>query len=72
MDIQATKLEALKYILDNDNTEFLQRLSAFINIEKSDIWTDLNPVQQDEIKQGIDQLARGKRIDYKAFLKKVQ
>lgn len=30
MDIQATKLELLKVILENDNTEFIQKIADFV------------------------------------------
>lgn len=34
MDTQTTKLELLKAILDNENSEFIQRVSDFVKKEK--------------------------------------
>lgn len=71
MNIQATKLELLKIILENENSEFIQRLSDFVKQEKKDFWNELSLSEQKEIKKGIEDLNNGKRISYKAFLKKI-
>ena len=34
MDTQTTKLELLKAILDNENSEFIQRVSDFVKKRK--------------------------------------
>lgn len=71
MDIQTTKLELLKAILDNENSEFIQRVSDLVKKEKKDIWNELNLSEQKEIKKGIEDLDNGKRISYNTFLKKI-
>lgn len=71
MDIQATKLELLKVILENDNTEFIQKIADFVRQEKKDFWNDLSPEQQKEIEEGLDQLNKGKRVSMKSVLDKV-
>lgn len=71
MDIQATKLALLKIILENDNSEFLQKLSDFIKREKSDFWDDLTEADQQEIKKGIEELNEGKNVSFDSFLKKI-
>jgi len=71
MDIQATKLALLKIILENDNSEFLQKLSDFIKREKSDFWDDLIEVDQQEIKKGIEELNEGKKVSFESVLKKI-
>lgn len=71
MDIQATKLALLKIILENDNSEFLQKLSDFIKREKSDFWDELNEADQQEIKKGIEELNKGKKVSFDSFLKKI-
>ncbi|RCS28236.1 hypothetical protein DUT90_01250 [Polaribacter sp. WD7] len=71
MDIQATKLELLKIILENENSEFIQRVSDFVNKEKKDFWNELTVSEQKEIKNGIEELDRGKRVSYESFLKKI-
>lgn len=71
MDIQATKLALLKIILENDNSDFLQKLSDFIKREKSDFWDDLTEADQQEIKKGIEELNEGKKVSFDSFLEKI-
>jgi hypothetical protein len=71
MDIQATKLELLKTILENENAEFIQRVADFVNKEKMDFWNELSIDEKLEIKQGIEELEQGKRVSYESFLKKI-
>lgn len=71
MDVQATKLKLLKFILENENSDFIARLAEFIRKEEGDFWNDLSEVEQKEIIQGIEELDEGKRIEYDSFLKKI-
>ena len=71
MDIQTTKLELLKTILDNENSEFIQRVADFVKREKADFWEELTRSEQAEIKKGIAELESGKRVSYESFLKKI-
>lgn len=71
MDIRTTKLELLKTILENENNEFIQRLAEFVRKEKIDFWDELSLSEQSEIKQGIKELDKGKRVSYDSFIKKI-
>jgi len=71
MDIQTTKLELLKIILENENSEFIQKVADFVRREKSDFWDELSFSEQKEIKRGIEELENGKRVSYESFLKKI-
>ena len=71
MNIQTTKLKLVKEILDIENNEFLQKVADFVKKEKTDFWNELSVSQQDEIKQGIEELDNGKRVSYSSFLKKI-
>jgi len=71
MDIQTTKLKLLKTILENENSEFIQKVADFVQKEKPDFWVELNEKEQIEIRQGIEELDQGKRVSYKSFLKKI-
>lgn len=71
MDIQATKLELLKIILENENAEFIQKVSDFVKKQEPDFWNELSLAEKREIKKGIEELENGKRISYEAFLKKI-
>ena len=71
MDIRTTKLELLKTILETENTDFIQRVADFVKKEKVDFWNELSLSEQSEIKQGIEELDKGKRVSYESFLKKI-
>ena len=70
MDIQTSKIELVKLILDIDNNEFFQKVTDFIKNEKSDFWNDLSLVEQNEISKGIADLNQGNRILFSEFLEK--
>lgn len=64
MDIQATKLELLKTILEEENADLIQKVSDFIKKEQEDFWNDLTPEEQKEIRKGIEELDKGKRVSF--------
>ncbi len=71
MNIQKTKLELLKTILNTEDSDFIQRVADFIKNEDVDFWNDLSPAQQKEIKKGIEQLDKGQRVTLESFLDKI-
>ena len=71
MDIRTTKLELLKTILETENTDFIQKVADFVKKEKVDFWDELSLSERSEIKQGIEELDKGKKISYESFLKKI-
>ncbi len=71
MDIQSTKIELVKTILAIENSEFIQKVADFINKEKVDFWNELSTSEQNEIRNGIGELDKGKRVSYNSFLKKI-
>lgn len=72
MNIQTTKIELVKLILNIENHEFMKKVIDFIKKnDKTDIWDELNQVEQKEIMQGIDELDSGDRVAFTDFLKKI-
>ena len=72
MDIQTSKIELVKMILNIENNEFIHRVTDFIKKnEKTDFWNDLSLSEQKEIKEGIEDLNKGDRIAYNEFLEKI-
>ncbi|WP_430907694.1 hypothetical protein [Maribacter sp. 2-571] len=71
MDIKTSKIELIKIILNIDNDKFIKKVTDFINNEKSDFWNELTKAEQAEIKNGIEQLDKGKRTSYKETLKRI-
>ena len=71
MDVQTTKIELLKAILEMENEELIQRVADFVEKEKTDIWNDLNTSQREEIKKGLKELDEGKRVSLESVMKKI-
>jgi hypothetical protein len=71
MDIEASKIELVKIILNIDNDRFIKKVTDFIKNEKSDFWNDLSAAEQAEIKKGIEQLDKGKRVPFQDVLKRI-
>jgi len=71
MSTQNSKIELVKIILDIENDKFIEKIAEFIKKEKVDFWNELSLSEQKEIKKGIKQLDKGKRVAYDDFLKKI-
>ena len=71
MDIQSTKIELVKTILAIENSDFIQKVADFVNTEKVDFWNELSITEQNEIREGINELDNGKRVSFESFLKKI-
>ena len=70
MDIQLSKIELVRAILNIENEELIKKLISFIQNEQVDFWSQLDKEQQNEISEGIQQLDSGKRVAYESFLEK--
>ncbi|MFD2562621.1 MULTISPECIES: hypothetical protein [Aquimarina] len=71
MDIKTSKIELVKMILNIDSSEFIKKVTDYINNEKADFWNDLSASEKKEIKRGIEELEKGQRISYDDVLKKI-
>lgn len=56
MDIQLSKIELVRTILNIENEELIEKLISFIQNEQVDFWSQLDKEQQNEISEGIQQL----------------
>ena len=71
MNIQTSKIELVKMILNIENDKFIDKITKFIQKEKVDFWNELNLSEQKEIEKGIKELNKGKRVEFTDFLKKI-
>jgi len=71
MDIQTSKIALVKMILNIENDKFIEKITEFIQKEKVDFWNDLSLAEQKEIEKGIEELNKGKRVEFNDFLKKI-
>lgn len=71
MNIQTSKIELVKMILNIENDKFIEKITEFIQKEKVDFWSELSLTERKEIEKGIEQLDKGKRVEFNDFLKKI-
>jgi len=71
MNIQTSKIELVKLILNIENDKFIEKITEFIQKEKVDFWNELSLDDQKEIEKGIEQLNKEKRVEFNNFLKKI-
>jgi len=71
MNIQTSKIELVKMILNIENDKFIEKITEFIQKEKVDFWNELSLSEQKEIEKGIKELNKGKRVEFNEFLKKI-
>jgi hypothetical protein len=71
MDIQASKLELVKLIVNIDNQKVIDKILIILKSEQNDFWHELTPQEKQEVQIGIRQLDAGQRISLDDFLKKV-
>ncbi|NEW79921.1 MAG: hypothetical protein GZ086_10965 [Gelidibacter sp.] len=71
MNIQTSKIELVKIILNIENDKFIEKITEFIQKEKVDFWNELSLSEQKEIEKGITSLNKGKRVEFNDFLKKI-
>ena len=63
MDIQATKLELMKLLLNTQKEQVLQRIKDIFEQEEGvDFWDELIAEDQAAINEGIEQLDKGQHV----------
>jgi hypothetical protein len=67
MDIQASKIELAKMILDLEDSKLIEKVRKLITKEKKDFYNELSKDQKLEIQFGIDQLDRGEKVSWEDF-----
>jgi TRAP-type C4-dicarboxylate transport system substrate-binding protein len=68
MDIQKTKLEIIKQILEIDNLNELEQISNVLKKENKDFWKELTPSQKQEIDKADVQRVNEETFDYETFI----
>lgn len=71
MDIQASKIELAKLILNLENPLILEKIKELIQGEVTDVGITLTDLEKQEIEIAINQLNQGKRTSFSDYLKKV-
>ncbi len=71
MNIQASKLELVKLIVDTDNDQIITKLLDVLKSEEKDFWIALSESEKKEIEMGIKQLDAEQRISLDDFQEKI-
>jgi len=71
MDLQTSKIELVKMILEIDNFDLIQSISNILKRKETDFYTELTTDEKEETKLGIQQLDNGHRVSFEDFLRKV-
>lgn len=71
MDIQSSKIELAKLILNIESPALLDKIKGLLTKETSDFWLTLSDSEKEEIQFGIEQLDKGQRTSVEDFLKRV-
>ena len=71
MDLQSSKIELIKLILNVENESLINKLKDVLKSEKRDFWSELSDNQKAEIDLGIKQIKEGKTEDWNDFLKRI-
>ena len=71
MDIQASKIELAKMVLDLEDSKLIEKMRKLITKEKKDFYDEFSEDQKLEIQYGIEQLDRGERVSWEDLKKKL-
>lgn len=71
MDIQSSKIELAKLILNLENPDIIKKISNLLKKESKQERVSLTPYEKKEIELALKMLDQGDRISYEDFLKKV-
>ena len=72
MDLQTSKLQLVKMIVNINSQKTINKLLNVLKSEQDDFWFGLSEIEKQEIKLGIKQLENGQRISLNDFLEKIQ
>jgi len=71
MDIESTKLELVRLMVNIDNPDIINKLHNALTSGQENLELELTDHEMEEIKRGIQQLDAGQRASLEDFLKKV-
>lgn len=61
MDLQTSKIELAKLILNIESPQLISKVLQLIKSEEKDFWLDLSKEQQKEVTLAMEQLKRGEK-----------
>lgn len=71
MNIQASKEEIVKMILDSEDSKLIEKVRKLLIKEKKDFYDELSEDEKLEVRYGLEQLDRGERISWEDLKKRL-
>ena len=71
MDIQTSKIEIAKMILDLEDSKLIEKIRKILIKEKKDFYDEFTEDQKLEIQYGIEQLDRGEKVPWEEVYKRI-
>jgi hypothetical protein len=73
MDIQTTKLELMRLVLNTRKEQVLQRImEIFEQEEEADFWDELSSEDQSAIDEGLEQLNKGQYVSHESVREEIK
>lgn len=72
MDIQAEKLEPIRWLADINEPSIIKRFIALKKKQQSDRWNDISLDEKSEIEKGLAQADNGEVAPYEEVMAKYQ
>lgn len=72
MDIQAEKLELIRWLADIDEPSIIKRFIALKKKQQSDWWDNINADEKSEIEEGLAQADNGEVVPHEEVMAKYQ
>jgi len=67
MDIQATKLELMRLLLNTQKVHVLEKVKEILEKEKgADFWDELDAEDQAAVNEGLDQVEKGQYVSHES------
>ena len=72
MDIQAEKLELIRWLADINEPSIIKRFIALKKKQQSDWWDNINADEKSEIEEGLAQAYNGEVVPHEEVMAKYQ
>ncbi len=68
VNIESRKLSIIEYLAEVEDEAVIQQIENLLK-PRTDFWDELNDREKAIIKQGLNDIEQGKRIDFQEFMK---
>ncbi|MDB5117893.1 MAG: hypothetical protein JWQ79_3385 [Mucilaginibacter sp.] len=72
MDIQAEKLDLIKWLLDVNEPSVIKSFIALKQKEQTDWWDEISDTERAQIEEGLAQADKGEVVQHKEVMAKYQ